>query len=65
MPDRPAPVDRILSAWARGHGTAWIIENIRRPDGQKYYYGTVQSIVTAARKAGDPRAVYRRRKGGN
>lgn len=55
-------VDReaILSLWPT-HTRAQIIDKVRRPTGQKYEYGLIGKVVDAARKDGDPRAVYKRK----
>lgn len=54
------PTDRILDAWAEGKKVREIAEMITRGSGQRYTVSSIERCIWRARKAGDPRATYRK-----
>lgn len=55
-----APHELILDLWVKGTSRAAIIKAIRRPNGQPYSYVLIDRTIRLARRAKDPRAIYRR-----
>lgn len=61
---KPIPVEDTLDLWAAGFSTKAIVAWFKSTVGRAYQTGSIKTIIHAARKRNDPRAIKRGHRGG-